>query len=384
VISTDIECRLRQAYRDAAELVQPHDISPVAPRRVQSLPGGVQRSRWFISVAAAAGVLLIAIITAVLVQSGPATRPPRPISPLPGGPPQFAVTAVVEHSLLTTLLSDVRTGKVVARVAIPAHGEAEAVAALSSRTFVLAVVGRDHSSCSGYGVAFYRLGINDRGHPDSLTKMAVPSVPGTVQAVSVAPDGTALAYAASLAQCAAAQHRAGTIAIVDARTGKTIALWPTVQPMTSTIRGLSLANRGSALDVNLDITFPDGASTRVLRPGSSGQSASSLGVVLQLAASSALSRDGRTLYAAAFVGKVHGRPRFDIAAYDVSTRARIAVLHTWPRDSTVIPRIILDPSGRYLLVLTGSQLAMLNLGTGKYSPLAGHLTTGEAIMSIAW
>jgi hypothetical protein len=183
--------------------VRPLPPLPEAPGRYEVTSGHRTRTRWIASLAAAAAVLIIAmggltasslLATSGTPRPGPSGAPARGASAgsHTGVPPYYV--AVANSSL--TVVRATWTGATLARITtrVPVVGVAGAA---DGRTFVL----DEQRSTMGGRVtwagqpAFYLLRLTASGARESLTRLAVPSIPrGTVvSGLALSPDGSKLA-----------------------------------------------------------------------------------------------------------------------------------------------------------------------------------------------
>lgn len=415
-LTSDIEQRLRDAYADAIETVQQHDLRPAGAGRMPATAGqalggpgwsGRRRPPLLVPVGAAAAVLLVAaaavVIPRMLHQAADRPHPSWPARPeCLGHPTQDASAAGSPSSpglpryLLTfqspgVALLDIRnasTGTLTCAVRTPLDyrtgGTWFAVAAQGPRTFIAV---EDFAGPANHGLSyFYRILVNPTGSVASIRRVGA-AVHGMVMSVSVNPDGKRVGYLLMSPYDNGYPH--ASLVIADLASGKIAASWPI--PDTDYIASMSMDAAGDALAISAYAYDPASATlkvhdqaslvqwTSILRSATSGTSISKLPRLLPQAGSLAISPDGRTLYEFLQAGRVTGaswrspaRATFELAAIDTGTGDVVSVLHTWRAVwAGFVPQLSLDPAGSYLLIFDGTRLASVATATGSYTPQSG-------------
>jgi hypothetical protein len=199
-----IEERVRDAFGAAAETVTARDLPGVpAPAGRSRAARGPRawapraRSRALVPVAAAAGVAVIAVTTALVVPALLAGPPGGPAAALAGAPRFFAGVTPNPRGQVSTELNVYRsaTGRVVASVPLPGRDHAfAAVARLGGDQAYVAAAVTSFRACT---TRLYRFTIDARGRPAPLTPLSVPRVTGTVAELAGSADGNVLAYTAA-------------------------------------------------------------------------------------------------------------------------------------------------------------------------------------------
>jgi hypothetical protein len=408
-----IEERLRDAFGAAAETVHPGTVRPCpAPRRRRPWILSGSRGRELIPLVTAATVAVIvtgASLATSLLAGGPQHAPGHKGNSFAGlgslreagGLPQYFMTVVGDFSPLT--VRDVRTGKILGRVAAPrgTYYVAAVAGTEDDRTFLVAADGR----CA---VTLYRLRLDDRGHPGPLVPLGV-TVRGVIANsgdLAVTPDGRIAAYAVD--HCGGGT---GEIGLINLRTHQ-VRRWTT--SILENAGGLSLSADGSLLSFSelvpagfvatpanrTGAILPDGTRTMSFKgpatlvlPASAppGPAHARAHIVLPSVAAEAISNDGTQLYGCAALDGTRIKGILEepaiLSAYDARTGQRLRVLHSWPkRLAGDLCQVGRDASGRYLLVLRPGQFDVINIATGTLTavlPTTG-LPVNEAAGSIAW
>ena len=363
----DLESRLRDAYRAAADTIDPATIPGLAvsaePRA--ALSWRMRLVRHLAPIAAAAAVIIVAIVTTIPLGTPPrhhAQTAPRhhPQAVKPRATPAASPPPFILVDLGSSLkVYNTRTGAGVATLTAPAGQQFEDVASGGTAQTFLAATGLSGSACHAY---FYRFELSAAGQPSPLTFLR--SVPGSQPtAVTAIPGGDGYAY--STAHCVTAPPN-GEIGISGPAGNRT---WAYDQADDYAV---SLA--ATADGHTLAFSYPTASGDVLLNTSSSSPTVGGASQVVQSvpdSATLAISPDGGTLYACASDG-VTGT----LAAYSTATGAQIRVLHQWPlssQGSNSSCQVSADPTGRFLLAAVTPDL-------NKPSTLTGFdLRTGASV-----
>jgi hypothetical protein len=377
-----LENRLRDAYRAAADIIDPATIPSLAAsaesraalsQRVRFASGLSRRVRFAAPLAAAAAVTLAVVIPVLVAGTAPPRHHAQTVKPSatamasPPAPPALpAFTLVDQGSSLKVY--NTRTGAAVATLAAPAGQQFEDVASGGrSRTF-LAATGLPGPACHAY---FYRFELSGTGQPSPLTLLR--SVPGS-QPTAIAATADGGSYAFSTVHCDTAPPN-GVIGI-SGRAGDRAWAYDEGDDYT-----FSLAFTADGRVLAYSVPTAPGAG--LLNTRSAAATVSGASRVLSsvpVSATPAISPDGRTLYAC---------ETGTLAAYSTVTGTRIRVLHVWP-ISPQNCQISTDPTGRFLLAaatadLHGpSTLIGFDLLTGASVTLPIHPTLLFRGTQLAW
>jgi hypothetical protein len=376
-----VEARLRAAYADATATVQPDGLRSDVPERWHTDPGQPGRRQPMLTALLAAAAVVLIAVTAVVVPGVVRTGSQGnggPFTPLPG----YMVTIPgVSDGRLD--VENAVTGTLTATVKTPVQGAYwYSLAALGPRTFGAGLV-------EGGRTDFYQFVLTDAGQVASVRRIG-KQIGQIVMGASITPDGKYVGYIALIVHGGSGVIQ---VRISNLATGKVTGAWPV--PVDDSIKSLAINAAGTAMAVSAYSYGPslrNGAFnthanlvqwTSVLTPGTSGTSIDKLPDVSQQASQVALSPDGRTLYEFLQVGRVTGaswRDRkpvtFELAAIAVGTGKIVSVLHTWRAAwADFDPQLALGPAGRYLLILSGTTMARVDLSTGRYMALPGRNTT---------
>ena len=192
----NIEDRLRDAYRGAAETVRPETIRPFGGRggTAQASERGSARfalRRTLTPLAAAAAVALVAALTTVVPHLIAGTDSGQRSTHRAGAGPagRFLVTA--DGRAGTTLtVRNIATGARVASIAAPEPGMVfSGLATGDGRRYVATLWRPGH--CRTW---LYKFQMSGAGHPSRLAPYALPTVARLVDRIAVSEDGTTLAY----------------------------------------------------------------------------------------------------------------------------------------------------------------------------------------------
>jgi hypothetical protein len=417
---SNIEDRLRDAFRADAQTVPPHTVRPFeSPTAWQ--PASKRERRVLVPLSAAATLVLIvagavvaprvlpgsddghAVATGLAAgypggQIPTATRPAYLIAIVPGRPSG--------HSAPVLEVVSVATGRVTGTIAPPAGGQAFAAVASagSNGRFVAETSAR--ASCT---TRFYTFTISAQGRPTPLTAL----IGFSVQGQPTAPEGSAsfavrsglrfLAY--STVPCAIKNPRKYTghlgVILVQPNQVQQVA-WSFTYPAAPT--SLSLSADGSLLGLVSAPSKPlHGTATSgddsvwTLRvesspPGPLGSRYHHVVRPLVGANSEVLSPNGTLAFVSTLrYAKSDPFMRERINAYSTATGKLISVVHEFPDDGFEGPNLGLDPSGRYLLVSGWNdvvhptrrhQVDGIDLATGRYFKVPG--SAADHAISTAW
>jgi hypothetical protein len=371
---SQIEDLLRRAYAEAAQTVAWPDIASGVREPKEARPGK-SRHRLAVPLLAAAATAVVAIAATVvpgLLAHQPAPSPAASLRPGHGAPPRQqaepAFVAALPASAGTLQIRSALTGRLIARVSPPAHGEffgGVASTGAGGRTLLLAVE-HNTGACKTW---LFELRLSASGQPGALRPAAIPYFDGILpnRAFTATPDGSAIAFAAYFCD------GSGSLEIERPHTGVS-ASWTTTdgdQP-----DNLSLSSDGTTLSlggyehVGWGPGAKPGTSSTRLRPvievlGASTANAYLDGAVALKIGAAALSPDGKTVYVCVRQG-----PLDVLDAYDVATKALRRAVATWTGGCS----FALDSAGKYALIATaGGRLSRLDIATGKLTtlPIAG-------------
>jgi hypothetical protein len=378
-----IEGRLRRAYADAAETIGPQGIGSVR-NTDQARPRRHLRHRWQVTrtavpVAAAAAVLVI-IVTALAVprllqrDSGPSAPP----APLAAGPAYLLTFNGAGYQQLA--IRNAQTAQVIGQTPRPSDtGFWYSIAAESKNTFI-AGWDQDSYSCPGDFTYLYRITLTGRGRLASFGRIGRP-ISGDIMGASVSGDSIGYVLLGDLKGCGLRGRPGVWVVISNVRTGRVTAWWQV--PSSWSVKNISVAAGGDAIAVSAyewtgrphhqlltEATFD-------LRSGTSGTSLVRHAAIDHQAWPSALSADGKTLYA--IVLKSGSSPRayadpepvtFELVAISTADGRITRVFDSWPAVfGDFNPALAIDPSGEFLLVSDGASLARVDLASGQYVPL---------------
>lgn len=235
-----IEDRLRDAYRGAAETVDPDTVRQLHERSatISSLGTGPDtrlHRRLMIPLAAASAVALVAVVTAVVI---PAALDRARHAPQAGASPAGRyVVQLGSGSRASLTVRSLRTAAAIATIHAPEPGMTFIdVTSGNGRTYV-AVLTRV-GVCGSW---LYKFRLGSAGHPTALTTLPVTTRAVTRAALSK--DGSTLALATQ--QCPhGRQPLSPELAVVNLATGQT-RHWPLPHP--SRVGSVSLTASGSLL-----------------------------------------------------------------------------------------------------------------------------------------
>jgi hypothetical protein len=360
----DLENRLRDAYRAAADTIDPTTIPSLLVRaEPQAVPSRRMRLAGHLApVAAAAVVIIVAILTTLPMGTPPRhhaqTAPPhhpqavKPRATAVASPPPFTLVDLGSSLKVYNTL----TGAAVATLAAPAGQQFEDVASGGTARTFLAATGLSGSACHAY---FYRFELSATGQPSPLAFLL--SVPGSQPTAITAPPGGD-SYAYSTVHCDTAPPN-GLIGISGPAGNRT---WAYDE---GDDYAFSLA--ATADGHTLALSYPTASGDVLLNTSSPSPTVGGASQVLQsipVSPTLAISPDGRTLYTCASDGATA-----TLAAYSTATGAQIRMLHQWPMSTQGNCQVSADPTGRFLL-------AAVTPGLHQPSTLTGFdLRTGAPI-----
>jgi len=235
----DVENRLREELKRAAEQVQPELLRPlqVPTRRVSWRPR-------LLPLAAAAAV--IAVITAGALVAAhqpaasqpaahqaaapqPAAHLPAAVGSAPASLPRFYVTTSTSpdsrgiQAVVRVSASGQITGTVPVPSAIPVEwadsGGTFVTAAADDRSFIIGVQGGEEPTKLGLDLRLFRFAISAAGKPGHLTELAAaPMRNETTEGIALSPDGKLLAVSL---QNDSSPDAVAAIQVLDLATGAT-------------------------------------------------------------------------------------------------------------------------------------------------------------------
>lgn len=394
-----IEDRLRDAYRAAAETIQP-DTIPDLPGGVRPAPS--RQARALIPLAAAAAVTAIVTALAVVspligIHGGHRAGTPARLR----GVPPFYVEARDYSTESALQVYQAATGKVVAIIKPPSgmYFDSQVVAIARDHTFVTAA-----SPGSGLGspkrcvTQFYSFQLNDAGQPGPLIPLRI-TVPGEevgrANTISVTPDGRRIAYATDFGYCSGLTRTPAEVGVINVPT-RQVRVWTLPPDLGSAVFSVALSADGSHLAFTRFAQL--NSHSRSLTPAAQilptsappGPVDQRGRVVFPSASWAALNADGRLLYACHPAAGPRGGVAYE--AYSIAS-GQHQVIASFPPHVSVLCGASLDPSGRYLLIQLipdwppGDRLVVVDLRTRqrRYLP-PGHsvLKYGGWPRSIAW
>jgi hypothetical protein len=422
----DIEERLRDAYRAAAQTIPPEAAGGLDERvvRIGRAAGGgrarrVMSGRVLLPVAAAAAVVAAAVLvptfeSGLLAGHGSAApgagrgpgaakpsaiarhpsratkggKPNRTLAVPPGAPAFFFASD--GGSGTTLYVYSTATARVVARITPPHPGDIfDGIAATSDPLRFVVATGHD-ASC---GARLYALRLTADGQPAGYTPLPVPSLPEDVIALAATPDGRFLAYAGD--ECAD-QSGQGDIGLVNMGTGA-ISRW--TAPKQEDIGSVSVSGNGTEIEFTVGQTQLFNAEAGLLATGAPGgtlaQNAHVIVSNTQLRPAgtvpdgAALSPDGRTMYVCAGGVGIGNTPPpatpDPLLTFTGGTLTRTAHL-----GAAGPCELSLDPSGKYLLAQTsgynniGPMLQRVDLATGKATRLPVPAASIQNGVQVSW
>jgi hypothetical protein len=423
---SNLEDRLRDAFRADAETVRAETIADLSARPMRRAPkraGSRRLARAVAPLAAAAAVAAVAIgiwlVTPLLPEHGhpgpgaSASSPPRlllptgtPVSrgvtgPVPSpvlgpaasrgvetsapasGTPRFYVTVWIVSGgptggATSLIVRDTASGKVVGRLDPPrGEGFRSLAAPAGDSTFVTPV-----GSNSGCTSQLYQFTLNRQGQPGPLVPLHI-TVPGNYSEfgdLAVTPDGRTIAYATYL--CG---RGGGEVGVINLAT-RHVRVWSTSDPMQPA--GLSLSADGSLLAYD---TLPGARILNTSAPAGPLQERSR--IVSRTAGWAALTADGASLYLCTTSTSSPAATRGTVTygTYSIETGHQ-QVIASWPGLPYPQCWASLDPpSGRYLLVQYPVSVpnasswvrpAILDLRSGQLTQIAAPAYYGP--LDVAW
>jgi hypothetical protein len=405
---TEIEDRLRDAFRADAQTVRPQIRPFVSPGTRLGRPVGDRpRGKFMVPITAAATVALVAVGTTVVLPRVLANRDHHapasgiaagyPGGRMPSGPPPKFFVAITSRQNKTpspatnVLVIDATTGQITGRLAPPAaHRYFQAVAPLGNdRTFVAEASG---IRCDTW---FYKFTLTAAGKPTGLTPLDVPMVPGT----PIDPPSPAFATSLSRQVVAFATGRCtptnirsydGQVGAANLSTRK-VTMWRLKWPATPF--SLSLTSDGKLLAFVSNPSSgtregsPEFNSAWVVRTDSaSGPLAARYRRVFGAPAwptAAVLSPNGRLIWAI----QPRAVPIPHRLLLTVHQTATGKLLRTWRifpwQRSTSQPNLSASVSGRYLLVFGyTSGVEKLDLATRKLTKVPWN--NGYFQIDVAW
>ena len=407
---SDIETRLREAFRADAETVQ--TIRPLTTpgqrgtddARPRGQAGRTRRGHILIPLTAAAAVAAILAgiaVAAPRIWPGHGQRAPIPASAIAASFPGNRVPAASAPKFLLALVPkrpgnalrletvSARTGHVIARLRAPApHRYYAAAAPLgNNRTFMLAAVST--TSCRTW---FYQVTFNAQGRAASvptIAAIAAGQVSGA-HSIAVSANGRLLAYSA--ADCHRGYGYYGRVSMVNLKTGATKAWrfrWPAAPG------SLSLSADGSVLEMVSNPSNGARASSPAYNRAWVLRTNSPPGVLERhyrrvfgpnpCPIAAVLSPSARLIWA--LIGTYH-RPAphwtLRLSGYESATGKLAGDRHVFPPVDEIGPdTLTADVSGRYVLFANGgSPLRWVDLATGRVVTIPGR--AANLPLDVAW
>lgn len=389
---SNVEDRLREAYRAAADTIDPDRIRPFRepeaavpsrrPGRVRRWPGA--RARMLVPLAAAAAIVAIAAGVPAVLSRFPlsASRPQatQTAPAVPPGAPRFFVAVWSGDTALNVYQT--ATAKLLATIQAPRESESfSGVAATGDPTRYVVAVG-NNGSC---GTKLYMLRLTAGGQFAGVTPLAVPSLPREqVFSLAVTPDARYVAYAGQY--CSGPNLALSDIGFVNLA-GKSVRRW--MAPASEWFVSLSLTANGSRIGFVIRQTGEYEPAAGILpTSGPAGSVADDALFVdaqrLVIAHSkivptgtvpagavpgaAAIASDGRALYICGVPSGAGADPLLTYSGGKLAQRGTLA-----GGGSCVLS---LDPSGRFLLAQTSTaaghatvRLELIDLASGSVTPL---------------
>jgi hypothetical protein len=431
----DVETRLRDAYRAAAQTIPPGAIRDLPERVVRTGPAsrGAGRRRRAINgrvmvpIAAAAAVVAAAVLvpafeSGLLAGHGsqaprsgggngsasapPVTQPPpkgtKPTSkptpgerksPSPTGPPGAPAFFVSNDggSGTTTYVYQTATGRVVAQIAVPQPDDIfNGVAPTANPLLYVVAIG--HASECGSHLYYMRL--TSDGQLSGYSPLPVPTLPEDVLSLAATPNAQFLAYVGEY--CGGEGGNGGDVGYVNLAT-RAISRW--TAPKQEDIGGLSLSASGAELTFTVGETKLFQAQTAVLAtdsPSGGALSGSAQVIVSSTQLSPAgtvpedgvLSPSGHTLYVCGAPVSLGSTPP-PATPDPLVTFAGATLTHTTHLRGTGPCVISLDPSGRYLLAQTSTGagtpvVQLIDVATGRATILHVPTANREQGILLSW
>jgi hypothetical protein len=410
-----LEDRVRDAYQAAAATVRPETLRPEPTERLRlhgppntdraSRPG----ARLAIPLSAAATVAVIAVIASLVSVPG-TTRPrlgpgphtvPHPVAVafpasassvaqgyasgrLPASaPPPFFVGVVQPRSPTTEYASDLdvfssSTGRQVARVNLPQAGlYVQTVASVGADTFVAAAtMDFPHAGCQTW---LYQFRLTAAGQPTAIRPFADPEFAGWAWQLAGSADGSTAALTTLTCARGGQEFASGqsTTTVISLPSGSTARMSPGRVLEVQNSPSATMSADGGILEIIAIPGNPLGVGTQeqaayVMLTGAMGGPATRryreifrnpTGVLAD-----AISPDGRVSFA--IVPQRRGDTfREQVVAIDTATGRIIKVVaaSAWASGWNGGPAMIMDPSGRYLLLLGlgDGNTQVLDIATGS-------------------
>ncbi len=425
----DIEERLRDAYRAAAQTIPPEAVGGLDERVVRiGRAAGVGRARRVMSgrvllpVAAAAAVVAAAAAvpafeSGLLAGHGSAAqrsgggpgaaipsaiprhpsrgtkggKPDRTLAVPPGAPAFFFAS---DGGPGTTLyVYSTATARVVARITPPHPGDIfDGIAATSGPLRFVVATGHNYSC----GAHLYTLRLTADGQPAGYTPLPVPSLPEDVISLAATPDAQFLAYAGD--ECADQGGGQGDIGLVNMDTGA-ISRW--TAPKQEDIGSVSVSDNGTEIAYTVGQTklfeaeagllatdSPGGTLSRSAQVIVSGTQLRPAGTVPEGAA---LSPDGRAMYVCGGGVSVGNTPP-PATPDPLLTFTDGTLTHTAHLSAAGGCGLSVDPSGGYLLAQTWDgysttsppMLQLIDLATGKATMLPVPPASLQDGVQVSW
>jgi hypothetical protein len=425
----DIEERLRDAYRAAAQTIPPEAVGGLDERVVRigrAAEGGrarrVMSGRVLLPVAAAAAVVAASVLvptfeSGLLASHGSAApgsgrgpgaaipsaiprhpsratkggKPNRTLAVPPGAPAFFFAS---DGGPGTTLyVYSTATARVVARITPPHPGDTfDGIAATSDPLRFVVATGHDYSC----GADLYRLRLTADGQPAGYTPLPVPRLPEDVISLAATPDAQFLGYAGD--ECADQGGGQGDIGLVNMGTGA-ISRW--TAPKQEDIGSLSVSDKGTEIAFAVGPTKLFEAEAGLIATDATGgtlaQSAQVIvsGTQLRPAGTvpdgAALSPDGHAMYVCGGGVGIGNTPP-PATPDPLLTFTGGTLTHTAHLSAAGWCGLSLDPSGRYLLAQTSGGynttstpiLQLIDLATGKATTLPVPAASLQDGVQVCW
>jgi len=407
---SDVEDRLREAYRAAAQTIPPDGIrSPrepvtvIAPGRTRRRGRRAADARILVPLAAAAAIVAIAAGVPALLSgrtpaaprptggaglaSAPPTRPHRAVLPKkaqprtptldipPGAPPFFVTTDGGPGTTLYVYRTD--TARLVAQVTLPHPGDSFAAAAATSDPLRYVVAVGHAYTC---GTRLYTIRLSPDGQSAIYKALSVATLPEDVSSLAVTPDARSLAYAGEF--CSDSSGGQGDIGYVNLAT-RAISRW--TAPKQENIGSLSLSASGSEIGFTVGPTKLFQAEAGLLATDAPTGTVAERAQVIASAGQfrpagtvpegAMLSPGGRTMYICGAGISVGNAPP-PATPDPLFTFTGGTLKHTAHLAGAGSCGLSLDPSGRFLLAQTSGgygtgtpALQLIDVATGKKTAL---------------
>ncbi len=354
----DLEDRVRDAYRSAAQTVQSQTLKRTSPPHTAGSVTRPRRMNAFVPIAAAMAVIVAIAVSVALPRlltdtTGSSPKPAARGTSAAGPYPPFQVVVTVNDSNRKSMLlvESAATGHVVSKLAPPWHGAMwlDVSATADARRFIVAA----EPLASPYApTRLYTLTLSARGTVAGLAPLAVPTLPGELTSMAASADGSTVAYTTF---GPGAAYEAGVI------TGGRTRHWSVSAGVIQGISDVSVSSNGDMIAFTTNSLARGGneETAWVLptdsAPGSITARARKVydhafiggaGHAMTILESAVISLDAGTLYLCTAATSASGRTVTRVNAYSTAGKASPRTISTW--DSGRLTE--LTPVGGRLLI----------------------------------